>query len=159
MSERTEKRSAWIPWVFVGAFAVVIAANGALIAFSLASFSGVSTEDAYRRGLAFNQVIAEKRAADALGWRLDGRLDAGGWLEATLSDGDGAGLAGAEVVARLLRPTQAGHDIDVALAPLGGGRYGAIVALPLAGQWELRLRATIDGQVVTHNRRLHHRPD
>ena len=72
-----------------------------------------------------------------------------------LVDVGGAGLPGAVVTARLVRPTQSGHDVEVALAPLGGGRYGAWVMLPLAGQWSLRLRATRDGQTVTHTKRVH----
>lgn len=155
MSRTTDKRGAWIPWIFVGAFGVVLAANGALIAFSISSFSGVSTDDAYRRGLAFNAVIAEKRKGEALGWRLDARFAPDGWFEVELVDGDGAGLPDATVVARFVRPTQSGHDVEVALAPLGGGRYGTRVVLPLAGQWALRLRATRDGQSVIHTQRIH----
>jgi nitrogen fixation protein FixH len=155
MSRAADKRGAWIPWVFVGAFGVVLVANGALIAFSIGSFSGVSTDDAYRRGLAFNAVIAEKRTSEALGWRLDARLAPDGWFEAELVDADGAGLQGAALAAHFVRPTQSGYDVEIALAPLGGGRYGARVVLPLAGQWALRLRATRDGQSVTHTQRIH----
>jgi len=52
----------WYPWTFVGGMLLVIVVNGVMISYALGTFPGLSTEDAYRRGLAYNQTIA---AADA----------------------------------------------------------------------------------------------
>jgi len=142
-----DRRSAWIPWAFVGFFVVVFVANGLMVYFSFSSWTGISTEDAYRRGIAYNQVLAEARAHEALGWKLKADflpLDVAarrGRLVATLTDRDGAPLAGARVSARVVRPTHEGYDRSVVFDDFGGGRYEAEVALPLAGQWELRLDA------------------
>ncbi len=143
-----ERRSAWIPWAFVAFFVIVFAANGLMVFFSFESWTGISTEDAYRRGIAYNRVLDEARAHEALGWKLtvdfEPRPDEGarrGRLLARLVDRDGAPLPGARVSARIVRPTHEGYDRSVTFEDLGGGRYEAALALPLPGQWEVRLDA------------------
>ncbi len=130
----------WIPWTFVGGFGVVFGANVALILFSLGSWTGLETTDAYRKGLAYNDVLAAAEAQAARGWSAqivygDGRL------EVRLSDADGRGLEGLAVTATFVRPTHEGDDVTVLLAAEGAGRYGVPVALPNAGNWDVRLRA------------------
>ena len=83
----------WIPWAFVGGFGVVIAANVALILFSLGSWTGLETTDAYRKGLAYNDVLAAAEAQAARGW--DHAIDYGdGRLDVRLTDADGRELEG-----------------------------------------------------------------
>jgi nitrogen fixation protein FixH len=148
----------WIPWVFVAFFALVILVNATLVFFAFDSWTGLSVDNAYARGLAYNRTLAEARARDALGWRLDVEFrpeaEGRGHLAAILSDRSGAALSGAKVHARLIRPTHAGHDVEVPLADLGDGRYGAGIALSLSGQWELRLRATLNGHTTSVEQRI-----
>ena len=40
-----------------------------------------------------------------------------------------------------MRPTSEGHDFTLELAYVGNGRYAADFALPLAGQWDIRIIA------------------
>ena len=42
----------WYPWIFVGGMLVVIAVNGVLITMAVSTFSGIETEEHYRKGLA-----------------------------------------------------------------------------------------------------------
>ena len=37
------RRSAWIPWVFVGGMLLVVAVNGVLIVAAVGTFTGVTT--------------------------------------------------------------------------------------------------------------------
>lgn len=149
----------WIPWAFVGFFVAVFAANGAMVYLAFSSWTGISTEDAYRRGITYNQVLADAEAHKALGWRLDisfvpeGRLR--GRLRASLVDRAGAPLVDAAVTARLVRPTHEGYDQTIALAQAAGAdRYEAEVAFPLPGQWEVRARARKNGKDVIAVSRL-----
>lgn len=137
-------RDRWIPWMFVAFFGVVVAANGIMVYFAMASFTGLQTQDTYRKGLDYNATLAAERAQDALGWTVVADFTEhgaqGGLLSVRVADGDGAPLDDATVSARLVRPTQSGYDRDIALAPAGAGLYEAEVDLPLAGQWEIRTR-------------------
>jgi nitrogen fixation protein FixH len=64
-----------------------------------------------------------------------------GELVITLLDNAGEPLRGLDVTAALVRPTSAGFDTKLALEPQGFGEYRAEAALPLAGQWDVRVSA------------------
>lgn len=143
----------WIPWTFVGGFGVVIGANVALILFSLGSWTGLETTDAYRKGLAYNDVLAAAEAQAARGW--EHAIDyADERLEVRLRDADGRGLEGLVVTATFIRPTNEGDDVTVLMAAEGAGRYGAPVALPYAGNWDVRVRAEGIGEPWFASQRL-----
>jgi nitrogen fixation protein FixH len=146
MTASMTRSGRWIPWAFVGGFAVVFAANAAMVAFAVGSWTGMETEDAWRNGIAYNRALEAARAQEALGWQVSLRFaptaPLAGRLEAVLLDRDGAPLDDAMVSASLVRPLGEGHDREVVLQAEGGGRYVARIELPLAGQWEARLAAS-----------------
>jgi nitrogen fixation protein FixH len=145
-------RGWWYPWLFVAAFAVVIAVNGVMVKLAIDSFSGLDTEHPYERGLGYNDTLAAARAQDALGWQVaydavpagdatpDGHPIS---VEARFLDRDGNALTGLAVRALLQRPAVEGHDVELPLAERGGGRYVARTDLPLPGQWDFRIVATV----------------
>lgn len=136
-----EERGHWIPWLFVGFFGFVLVANGVMIWLALSTWTGLETEGAYERGLAFNDELEAARAQAALGWTVDLEVEAGGpgpaevRLEAR--DRFGSFVRDAKVRVRLVRPTHAGDDVDLPLAHGTGGTYAAAVDLPLPGQWDV----------------------
>jgi nitrogen fixation protein FixH len=139
----------WIPLSFVGMFAVVLVANGALVYYALESWTGLDTENAYVKGLHFDDAVAAAAAQQALGWQAALSLDpqpGGARIELRLSQRDGRPLDRAVVTAQFVRPTQAGQDVSLQLDSFGGGLHRGVVALPLPGQWEVRLRVDRDGQ-------------
>jgi nitrogen fixation protein FixH len=119
-----------------------------MIWFAIESFSGLTAEDAYQRGITYNQTIAVKEAEQALGWQASltwqaDRSAAGkGRLELQLEDRLGQPLQGAEVKARLRRPVGPENAMLVALPANGPGLYGADLSLPLRGQWDVDLDMT-----------------
>lgn len=140
----------WYPYIFVGAFMVVVGVNGALAYFATSTFNGLETQNAYEKGRLYNQTLAEAEAQKALGWQVilsaeqaikerpgDYPTD----LVITATGPDGAALEGLEVVAEVRRPTQAGMDQQVRLTRRDAGRYGVVVTLPEPGQWEVRVLA------------------
>ena len=140
-------RGWWYPWIFVAAMALVVVVNGVLVAYAVGTFPGLATDDHYRKGLAYNDNLAGARAQDALGWRMDLAFVPGassgrsGDLAVRFTDTAGHPIEDMEVQALLVRPTHDGFDVRVTLAHRGAGTYGAAVAPPLAGQWEVRVRA------------------
>lgn len=129
----------------VAAFGLVLLANGTFVYLALSSWTGLSTDDPYRRGLAYNETLAAAAAQRALGWRAE--------IEATPTGGGTARIAARfvdrrarpledlTVTATLRRPTHEGYDRTFALPHGGAGRYAAEAALPLNGQWEVRIEA------------------
>lgn len=138
----------WIPWTFVGAFLVVLAANGTMLMFALDSFTGIETEQAYRKGLAYNEQIDAAEQQAALGWTVALSVEQSGPTRAVIaldvSDSAGQPLDGAKAVVHLIRPTQAGYDRSETLSRSAAGRYEATVELPLGGLWDLRVDLSHD---------------
>ena len=152
----------WIPWVFVGLFLVVLAANGTLIYIAVSTFTGLETSDAYKKGLDYNERLVAAERQQQLGWEavVETKSDAPKQvsLTFTLSDRLEAPITSAEVEAEFVRPVQAGHDLTVQLDDQGGGRYAALVDLPLAGQWDVRLTAKARDSIYRLIERIHVEP-
>lgn len=139
----------WIPLSFVGMFAVVLLANGALVYYAIASWTGLDTQDAYVKGLHFNDAIADAEAQAALGWQAAFSVDpqpGGARIEVRLTQRDGTPLDRAVVTAQFVRPTLAGQDVALRLDSFGGGLHRGVVALPLPGLWEARLLVDREGR-------------
>lgn len=134
-------RDQWIPWLIVAGFALVILVNGIMVYFAMSSFTGLQTEGHYQRGLDYNDVLAAEAAEEKLGWSVAVDFAETGKDRVRLSvraaDKAGNPLNDAGVRVRLVRPVQAGHDMDVTLAAEGDGLYAADVELPMRGQWDI----------------------
>jgi nitrogen fixation protein FixH len=132
-------RGRWIPWVFVGGMALVVAVNLVLVYAALTTFTGVTTGHAYDRGRAYNAVLAEAARQDALGWAARVAFD-GGLLDVSVTDREGAPVRGS-LEGVLLRPLE-GREVPLDFVAAGPGRFRAAPALPARGQWEARLAFT-----------------
>ncbi|MFI5002392.1 MAG: FixH family protein [Reyranellales bacterium] len=155
MTVTLASRSRYIPWLFVGGFAVVIAVNAIMIWFAVDSFSGLYTANPRDRGVHYNAIVAEQRSRDALGWRVDTvwRPDSGR-LELALVDASGRPLTGARASAELVRPVEKQPPLGVELGDLGGGRYAGHVDLPERGNWDLDIVVERDGERYAVTRRM-----
>lgn len=144
--KRPDRRPGWwIPFIFVGFFLTVLTANGIMVFLAMDTWTGLHTEDHYRKGLSYNDALAGVRAQQARGWQVSVAFAAAPGrhadIDVILHDADGEALTGAEVQATLIRPTHAGADLAVPLAEGRDGHYRAAVELPLPGVWDLRVFA------------------
>ena len=148
-------RSSIIPWLFVAGFAIVIAVNGTMMWLAIGSFSGLYSNHARDRGLHYNQVMAEQRNREALGWKVETSWQAAdGRLGLKIGDRSGKALADAAVVVELVRPAEKRPPIRIAMADLGGGRFAASVALPARGNWDADIVIEAGGRRFAVTRRL-----
>jgi len=120
----------------------MFAVNGVFVYFALSSFSGLSTEDAYKKGLNYNAALAEQEAQTARGWKAsldvvnetDGRVA----ISLMLVDKEGQAIDIRSATGVLRRPAISGQDIEVALMPKGD-RAETVLSLPALGNWDLNL--------------------
>jgi nitrogen fixation protein FixH len=145
MSASAPRRSLWIPWIFVGGMLIVVAVNAVLVVASVSTFTGLTTNQAYDRGRAYNGVLAEAARQEALGWTAEIAL-AGPALTVAARDREGLPLHGR--VSGVLRRPLEGTDLPLDFAGLGPGRWAAPVQPPKPGQWEARLTLTGPGGAV-----------
>jgi nitrogen fixation protein FixH len=139
------RRSRWIPWAFVGGMALVVAVNLVLVIASVSTFTGVTAGQAYDRGRAYNQVLAEAARQDGLGWRAAITAERG-VLRVTVVDREGLPVAGR--LDGVLRAPLEGTEIPLGLVARAPGQWQAPLDLPRAGQWEARL--TLRGAAGGH---------
>lgn len=151
----------WYPYIFVGAFGVVLLVNAALAYFATSSFTGLSTDNAYEKGRLYNRNLALAKAQAELGWTVETKVVAAGGADAVQADfavsyrdRDGRPVEGLAVHANLIRPTANGYDHRIDLAPLGDGRYGGVFPLPLIGVWDMDVVARGSGVAYEHTHRF-----
>ena len=116
--------------MLLGFFALIVLVNGVFIFYALNSFSGLSTENAYVKGLNFNRSLAQDRAQRDAGWQVSAsarRLTEGQVvvLEVRVRDADGRPLS----------------DLVLDFQATGDGGYRAMAKPKALGQWDLRLSA------------------
>ncbi len=132
-----ERRSSWIPWIFVGGMSIVVVVNGFMAFYAISTFTGLTTGQAYDRGRAYNLILEEAARQDALGWTPLVRIEEGR-IATAVTDRAGEAVPGI-IEAYLLRPIE-GIRVELgAAAP----RRGFDLPDGLApGQWEFRGRLT-----------------
>lgn len=161
------QRGWWYPWIFVAIMLVVVAVNGIMATLAVRTFPGLQTEDAYNKGLRYNETLAAAREQSQRGWQMTAEMapasavalsatETGREAEVkvTFVDREGYPLERLEIEAMLVRPTAKGYDRPVALSHRGGGVYAGTVLLPLAGQWDARIVARRDSDTFQTTRRL-----
>ena len=121
----------------IGFFAVMLVANAIFVYCALSTFGGLDTEDAYRKGLAYNATLAEASAQASRGWRADIAFDAGqGALVVMIADKSGQPVTGLGVAGKLMHPATTARDVTLdQFEDRGGGRYAIAVDPAIHGAW------------------------
>lgn len=124
-------------------FGVIFAVNGVFLYVSLKTHPGVTSDDAYRKGLRFNLELDRADRQSARGWKTDIGL-VGGTPEIRISDKAGRPVTGLSVNASARRPVHDRSDKDIILQEVAAGRYRADSSPLSPGRWELVFTASRD---------------
>lgn len=133
-------------------FAAIIAVNIAFAVAAVRTFPGEDERRSYTQGLRYNDVLRERRAQAALGWRVGSELAphaSGARLLVRIEDRSGAPVEGAAVSGVLRWAPSVSGDRALSFVPLGRGLYAAELGALTPGRWDLRARAEAErGQVL-----------
>ena len=135
-----KKNDKWIPWYFVFFFLVVALVDGILVTISIRTQTGLVTERAYEKGLAYDKILDEAAAQENLGVVQKAEYK-NGVLSWRMADKNGGVFGHAKVSAHFFRPTQGGYDFDMELEKTGDMLFEAQPRFPLPGAWTARLEA------------------
>ncbi len=127
--------------LFVAFFAVVFAANAYMLFSALNTHTGVVSVEPYRKGLAYNERIADAERQDAIGWSDDISVDRSGRVAVRMTARDGTPLVGLQLTAVLGRPVTAHGDMVLTFAEVAPGDYRATAGPLEAGTWMVALEA------------------
>ena len=128
----------------VAFFGLVFAVNTVFIVVATDTFTGLSTEDPYRKGLQYNETIAAFAAQRAAGWQYGIALADNSSLEVRVRNADGAPVNGLTVEGRLGRPATDQFDRSITFFDHGGGLYTAATDGLAPGQWDVMLTVRHD---------------
>lgn len=124
-------------------FGVIFAVNGVFLYVSLITHPGVTSDDAYRKGLRFNLELERADRQNARGWTTDIGI-VGGIPEIRISDKAGRPVTELTVDATARRPVHDRSDRNIILQEVAAGRYRADHSPLSPGRWDLVLTASRD---------------
>ena len=142
-----DPRDKWILIYFVMFFAVIAILDSIFVYLAVSTHTGVVTDQAYERGLAFDELVEKAESQPAIVQNVEYK---DGVLRWVLSDEENMPIENAEVNAKIVRPVHGGHDFDIRLQYIGEGMYESALDLPLKGAWRAKLSSKWDnGQYQT----------
>lgn len=155
-------RQFW-PWFIIALPATVVVAGIAMVFIAFKHADTLVNDQYYKDGLAINEVLAEDLRAAELGMSADVVFDtlSGEVLINLEGDSNGQGLH-----LLLIHPVEERHDQNIALIPLGDGRFRADLEVIPSHRFYVRLQGSpeegwrLNGELdfaVAHQ--LHMSPD
>lgn len=141
----------WVFAAFFAFFAVIVLVNSVFITMALRSHSGVVTEDAYRKGLSYNETLEQARNQPAIRSAFHYKDNIVYW---SLKDQGNHPLENVEVTAKFQRPVKDGDDFSVQLQPVGNGVYSGEIEFPVKGSWKAILSAKWDSKTYQTTQEL-----
>lgn len=128
--------------IFVGFFLTVFAVDGVFLYQAISTFGGIETPDAYKKGVAYNESIAEDERQSLLGWTDEVSIvGAPHRLRVALRGRDGAAVARKRLVATIGRPATDRFDTTLDLNETAAGVYEAPLPVAAEGTWIVDLSA------------------
>lgn len=137
-----QNKSSKIPYFFFAFFAVVFAVNLFFIYVAKKTWRGVATEDAYRKGVNYNQTLKAVEQQKKLGWKMTMKYSTSGKktgiVKIDLTDKNSQKITDAQVVINCKRPIEEGFDFSQKIE-FNGKSYQTKMSFPLAGQWNFEV--------------------
>lgn len=135
-------------YILLGFFGVMFIVNGVFVFFALTSFSGLSVQDSYKRGLNYNIEIESAEYQSARGWKVDLGVDNLGsnrvHISLEVADKNGNKISGLGAVATLRRPLGADKLISQTML-MSKGEFETEFVLETTGQWDLTIEVVGGG--------------
>ena len=133
--------------ILIGFFGVVIAVNLLMARMAIGTFGGTVVDNSYVASQNFNNWLAQARAEQALGWRIEVARDGGDHLAVTVRDAAGAALPAAQVTALARHPLGRKPERIMRFEDIGAGGFRSTASLG-AGRWQMVITVESDGRTM-----------
>ena len=128
-------------FALLGFFGIVFVVNATFLFKALSTYSGVVSNEPYRKGLAYNERIAADERQSQLGWRDEISVARDGAILVVLKDAERTPVGGLSITANVGRPTTAQFDRPTALVEGAPGIYAARAGALDEGAWIVAVEA------------------
>ena len=151
----SEKSKGWYwPLLIVVLSAIILIPNAILVYLATTDPSFAVEEDYYRKALAWDETMDQRRRNEALGWTVEvafapgdpGRVE----VRADISDRDGRAVDGATVDVATFHNARAARILTATMIPGDDGGYVASLPMRRPGLWELRFEIIRGDARFTH---------
>jgi nitrogen fixation protein FixH len=142
-----------IPWYIVLFFVAQTVTFAFFTYIAKTTYTGLVTEQAYEKGLAYNSTLMKAEAQEALGYSSKISYS-DGKITFLLKDRNSKSITDAKVTGVLFRPVRDGMDMDFDMK-IHNGFYSAQVTLPAPGLWEIRVHAVTSLGTYQASKRIH----
>ncbi len=126
---------------FILFFGTIIAVNGVLMYFALNTWPGLVTEDAYIKGINYNDTIAASESQRLLAWEVGVALDSDKKLRISIIDNNTAPVLGLKIEAALTRPLGDHKIVILTMHENQSGVYEGEFTAPIPGRWKVDIKA------------------
>lgn len=146
----------FIPYIFFIFFGIIFCVDAFYVYIANKSWRGLYTENAYQKGLKYNETLEYVNSQKSLGLSFKTSLKNEGKnisiLKSCFFDKNKNPIKGAKLVAKIMRPTQEGHDFSQDLN-YKNNCYEAKINFPLKGLWNVEIIAYKDDKVFQEVKR------
>jgi nitrogen fixation protein FixH len=141
------------PRYMIAAMLVVIAVNVRFIWIAVSTFPGAASSDDFDTSNRYDAILRAVDAQNKLGWTVAATAqDVAAALD--LAGPDHKPLTGATISSQAERPLGTDPAIALTFKETAPGHYVAAPALPMHGQWDLKLRIDQGNHTVRVTRRI-----
>ncbi len=126
---------------FIAFFGVIAAVNGVFMYMAINTWPGLTTEDAYKKGLNYNATLADGERQAALGWRSSVDLTSQGRVVVLMHGPDGIPVGDLSVNVEFARPVGELGTESVSLREEAAGKYVGAFDVTSEGRWKAEVTA------------------
>ncbi len=137
-------RGRHVALIFFSFFAIIFIVNGAMMYSAITTHTGIVANEPYRKGLHYNERIADDERQAKLGWSDDVTIARDGRIAITLFAEQSRPVSGMKVAAQIGRPSTNCFDARVDFRETMPGRYEAQAGALEAGAWIIALEVRTD---------------
>jgi len=142
-------------FILLALFGTVFAVNGVFAYFAISGFPGLETDNAYRKGVAFNAQIARANTLKSLGWTMSVERSKDTRLLLRFTDKNDTPLNVSAVSVVLFHPANARDDKALKVSMDATGTAIAALDPQTKGQRQIRVTAQgPDGRPIVYRRTI-----
>ncbi|WP_029406597.1 FixH family protein [Thiomicrorhabdus sp. Milos-T2] len=135
-----------IAWVVI--LVIVLSVNFFMVSMAIVTNPGLVVDDYYEQGKHMDEILAEQKRMEKIGWQLNVNLpilteSKADEVKLSVVDKEGNPIDVEKAILYYYRPSDRNLDGQITMKKMDGmGQYEQTITLPLKGKWDLIMEVT-----------------